>query len=149
MRSKATNPPAQGGVGGSEAAPDPQREALHNEVHARPPEALTAPLAISHVVMVCDALEREASRAHVQRLLRDHHLPQPDAACTHLRMEVGRFRIRWELHTEFVSWTFLYPARLEAFGDREPECAAVATTNTNLGSVGGWLANRCSIKAIV
>jgi uncharacterized membrane-anchored protein len=73
--------------------------------------------------MVCDADEREASRAHVQRLLRDHHLPQPDAQCTHLRMEVGRFRIRWELHTEFVSWTFLHAARLESFGEREPESA--------------------------
>lgn len=102
----------------------PQRVQLHNEIHARPPEALQAPLAISHIVMVCDAAEREASRAHVQRLLRDHHLPQPDADCTHLRMEVGRFRIRWELHTGFVSWTFLMPARLDAFGEREPECAS-------------------------
>jgi uncharacterized membrane-anchored protein len=101
----------------------PQRAVLHNEIHARPPEALSAPLAISHMVLLCDAQEREASRAHVQRLLRDYHLPQPDAACTHLRMEVGRFRIRWELHTEFVSWTFLHPARLDAFGEREPECA--------------------------
>jgi len=104
-------------------AQHPQRVLLHNEIHARPPEALTAPLAISHVVMLCDAAQREASRAHVQRLLRDHHLPQPDASCTHLRMEVGRFRIRWELHTEFVSWTFMYPARLDAFGEREPEAA--------------------------
>jgi uncharacterized membrane-anchored protein len=101
----------------------PHRVQLHNEIHARPPEALQAPLAISHVVMLCDAQEREASRLHVQHLLRDHHLPQPDASCTHLRMEVGRFRIRWELHTEFVSWTFLHAARLESFGDREPECA--------------------------
>jgi len=101
----------------------PQRVLLHNEIHARPPEALTAPLAISHVVMLCDATQREASLAHVQRLLRDHHLSQPDASCTHLRMEVGRFRIRWELHTEFVSWTFLHAARLESFGERQPECA--------------------------
>ena len=101
----------------------PHRVQLHNEIHARPPEALQAPLAISHVVMLCDAPEREASRLHVQRLLRDHHLPQPDAACTHLRMDVGRFRIRWELHTEFVSWTFLHAARLESLDDREPECA--------------------------
>jgi len=104
-------------------AQHPQRVLLHNEIHARPPEALTSPLAISHMVMVCNAAEREASRSHVQRLLRDNHLPQPDATCTHLRMEVGRFRIRWELHTEFVSWTFLYPARLEGFGEREPESA--------------------------
>ncbi len=85
----------------------PQRAALHNEIHARPPEAMSVPLAISHVVMVCDAAQREASRHHIATLLRDHHLPQPDAQSTHFRMDVGQFRIRWELHTEFVTWTFM------------------------------------------
>ena len=92
----------------------PQRAALHNEIHARPPEAMTVPLAISHVVMLCDAAQRAASREHVAALLRDHHLPLPDSLTTHLRMDLGQFRIRWELHTEFVSWTFmrdLDPAR--------------------------------------
>ena len=37
-----------------------QRVALHNEIHARPPEAMDVPLSISHVVMVCDASQREA-----------------------------------------------------------------------------------------
>jgi len=87
----------------------PQRAALHNEIHARPPEAMNTPLAISHVVMVCDAAQREASRAHVVALLRDHHLPLPDAYTTHFRMDLGPFRLRWELHTEFVSWTFMRP----------------------------------------
>lgn len=92
----------------------PQRIALHNEIHARPPEAMNVPLAISHVVMVCDATQREASRAHLATLLRDHHLPQPDARSTHIRTDVGPFRIRWELHTEFVCWTFFHPvARAE------------------------------------
>ncbi len=85
----------------------PQRVVLHNEIHARPPEAMSAPLAISHVVMVCDAAQREASRAHVAALLRDHHLPQPDQTSTHIRMDLGAYRFRWELHTEFVTWTFL------------------------------------------
>ena len=101
----------------------PQRVPLHNEIPARPPEAMQAPLAISHVVMVCDASELEASRVHVASLLRDHHLPQPDAGSTHLRMDVGAFRLRWELHTEFVTWTFIQAAPLESFGDREPAAA--------------------------
>ncbi|OYY83420.1 MAG: hypothetical protein B7Y46_15540, partial [Acidovorax sp. 28-64-14] len=33
----------------------PHRVMLHNEIHARPPEALTAPLAIAHIVMLADA----------------------------------------------------------------------------------------------
>jgi uncharacterized membrane-anchored protein len=100
----------------------PLRAALHNEIHARPPEAMSTPLAISHVVMACDAAQREASRAHVLKLLRDHHLPLPDAQTTHFRMDVGVFRLRWELHTEFVSWTFVrvLPGLPVAGHDPEP-----------------------------
>ena len=43
----------------------PHRAMLHNEIHARPPEAMNAPLAIAHIVMLADAAGREASRAHV------------------------------------------------------------------------------------
>ena len=106
-------------------AQHPHRAMLHNEIHARPPEAMAAPLAIAHIVMLADAAGREASRAHVAALLRDHHLALPDADTTHLRMDLGAFRLRWELHTEFVSWTFMVPATAEAFGEqREPASAA-------------------------
>jgi uncharacterized membrane-anchored protein len=110
----------------------PQRVALHNEIHARPPEALTAPLAISHIVTVGDAGEREASRAHLAALLRDHHLPQPDAQSTHIRMDLGPYRVRWELHTEFVSWTFTRPIEAAGFDHREPATAIDAMPQ-------GWL----------
>ncbi len=101
----------------------PQRIALHNDIHARPPEAMNAPIGISHIVMVGDASEREASRAHVAALLRDHHLPLPDPHSTHIRMDLGAFRIRWELHTEFVTWTFSRPFDPAGFGEREPRSA--------------------------
>ncbi len=87
-------------------AQHPQRVQLHNEIHARPAEAMAAPLAITQIVMLADAAQREASRAHVARLLRDHHQSQPDDSTTHLRCDLGAFRLRWELHTEFISWTF-------------------------------------------
>ena len=95
----------------------PQRVALHNEIHARPPEAMAAPLAISHVVMACDAAGREASREHVAALLRGSHLPLPAADSTHVRMDLGPFRIRWEMHTEFVTWSFSRPFDAAAFGE--------------------------------
>ena len=85
----------------------PQRHALHNEIHARPPESITAPAAVSHVVMLASLEQRVASRAHVAELLRNQHLPMPDAASTHLRMDLGQYRLRWEMHTEFVTWTFM------------------------------------------
>lgn len=121
----------------SQIQPHPQRMALHNEIHARPPEAMSAPLAISHVVMVCDAAEREASRAHVAALLRDHHLPQPDAQSTHIRMDLGGFRIRWELHTEFVTWTFTRALDATEFGEREPTTAVQAVPRDWLARLPG------------
>ncbi|MEG2049287.1 MAG: DUF3422 domain-containing protein, partial [Comamonas sp.] len=33
----------------------------------------------------------------------------PDQDTTHLRVDLGAFRLRWELHTEFVTWTFMVP----------------------------------------
>lgn len=115
----------------------PLRAALHNEVHARPPEAMCAPLAISHVVMVCDAAEREASRAHLAALLRDHHLPQPHEQSTHVRMDLGAFRVRWELHTEFVTWSFTRPIEAAGFGEREPIAAIDYVPQAWLGSLPG------------
>jgi uncharacterized membrane-anchored protein len=88
----------------------PLRRTLHNEVHARPPEPMRAPIAISHMVMLADAEVRQASREHLQALLRDHHLTVPDAHVNHLRVDLGSWRLRWELHTEFVTWTFMVDA---------------------------------------
>jgi uncharacterized membrane-anchored protein len=115
----------------------PQRVALHNEVHARPPEAMSPPLAISHIVMVGGADEREASRAHLAALLRDHHLPQPDGQSTHIRMDLGAFRIRWELHTEFVTWSFSRAIESAGFGEREPPTAIEAVPRQWLAQLPG------------
>lgn len=117
----------------------PQRVALHNEIHARPPEAMVAPLAISHLVMLGDADEREASRAHLAALLRDHHLPLPDAQSTHLRMDLGAFRLRWELHTEFVTWSFSRAIDAAGFGDREPATAIESVPQQWLAALPGEL----------
>ena len=116
----------------------PLRVALHNEIHARPPEAMAAPMAISHMVMLCDAAERAASRAHVAALLRDHHLPAPDADCSHLRVDVSGIRLRWELHTEFVTWSFTRaPFDAGDFGEREPAPALEQVPREWLAQVPG------------
>lgn len=117
----------------------PQRVALHNEIHARPPEAMGVPLAITHVVMLADAQGRDASRAHLAALLKDHHQASPDAQTTHLRAELGGWRVRWEMHTEFVSWTFSRPFDASQFDDREPATASAAVPQAWLAELPGQM----------
>ena len=81
----------------------------------------TIVVAISQIVMVCDAAEREASRAHIAALARDHHQAQPDAGSTHARLDFGLYRLRWELHTEFITWTFTCPLKGAETGERVPD----------------------------
>ena len=104
----------------------PQRLALHNEVHARPPEPMQAPQVISRVVMWVDRVSAQASRDHLAQLLHDHHLPAPDTHTNHVRMDLGSFRLRWELHTEFVSWTFMCPVASDVFAHGDPMTAVQA-----------------------
>ena len=119
-------------------AQHPERVLLHNEIHARPAEIIEAPLAITHIVMLTDAAQREASRAHVAALLRDHHRPLPDAATTHVLIDLGAFRLRWEQHTEFVAWTFATPMEQSSLGDaRELETAIDAVPQSWLKALPG------------
>ena len=107
----------------------PLRAALHGEVHARPPEALHAPLAIAHHVMWADAAARAASRAHLRDLLAGAGVEGPPEGANYFRAHLPGFDLRWELHTEFVSWTFLreMPAdEVLALGQGEPQAADVA-----------------------
>ena len=135
--------------------PHPQRLALANEVHARPPEPMRAPLTLSHIVMVCDAAGREASRQHLAALLRDHHLPPPDEHTNHLRVDLGLFRLRWELHTEFVAWTFSRPLAPESVATSEPVQALSAVSQDWLAalpgqclvSLGVWVVPRHAVGA--
>ncbi len=87
----------------------PLRQTLYEEVHARPPPLLRPPLRASHMVFLADAAQRDASFEHVCELASRYsaNLPDPDKGCFY--EEIGGFELRWELHTEFCSYTFLRP----------------------------------------
>lgn len=99
---------------------------------------MQAPLAISHLVMLGDEAQREASRSHLARLLGDHHLPPPDSRTAHIRMDLGSYRIRWELHTEFVTWTFSRSFAVGS-GEREPATALDLVRSEWFGAIPGQM----------
>src|SRR5205814_4593425 len=100
----------------------PQREELHNEVHARPYERLTAPLQLSHIALVGAADE---ARAHIASLLRKRHLPLPAEDANHLSVDLGGVHLRWEKHTEFHTCTFWKPLHEAADSFDAPALADV------------------------
>ncbi len=87
----------------------PLRHQLANELHARPFPVLRAPC---HAVFLAikapkDAANRdlEADRAHLIALLDRFGAPHPAPGATHFSADLGRHRLKWEQHTEFVTYT--------------------------------------------
>ena len=87
----------------------PDRYALTGELHARPFPSLQAPstavfLAIKQPE---DAANRDKGEdlAHLVALLDHYGAPRPDAAATHYYGEMGKYWLKWEQHTEFVTYT--------------------------------------------
>jgi uncharacterized membrane-anchored protein len=102
----------------------PQRFTLANEIHARPQEAVLPPARASYVAVVVDADERDREHAHVTALCERYGAHPPPADATHFASDLGTFRITWERHTDFSSYTFYQPgACRQPFA--EPAAAAV------------------------
>ena len=85
----------------------PQRLALNEEVHARPPEALVAPLRLSSLAIVADWTTREAQWQQLNDLARRFRVVPPLPSTSHYSEDFGAFRLNWERHTEFARYTFI------------------------------------------
>jgi uncharacterized membrane-anchored protein len=83
----------------------PERMALNNEVHARPPEALQARMRISYVVLF-----GELDMGPLRALCGKYGVEPPGEAANHFSADLGPFRLKWERHTEFTRYWFLVPA---------------------------------------
>ena len=82
---------------------------LANELHARPFPSLDAPctavfLAIKQPANAV-ARDRSADRAHLVDLLDRFGAAHPPPDATHFYGQIGRFTLKWEQHTEFVTYT--------------------------------------------
>jgi uncharacterized membrane-anchored protein len=96
----------------------PLRLALNDEMHARPPEALTAPLRLTFLALVSDPSLRTREWEHVCALARRHGVPPPPAGAAHFSADLGTFRLKWERHSEFTRYKFIVTgAGSDPFGE--------------------------------
>ena len=87
----------------------PQRRLLADEVHARPPEELQAPLRASYLAVMIDAAAREREMTHVATLCARHCVAAPAPDATQFSAQLGPIRFRWERHGEFSAYTVFAP----------------------------------------
>ncbi|HVG49377.1 MAG TPA: DUF3422 domain-containing protein [Rubellimicrobium sp.] len=97
----------------------PLRYSLANELHARPFPVAQAPGWAAYLALKPEsdaaARDRGAERAHLLALLDRFGAPHPQPDATHWYGALGRHWLKWESHTEFVTYTLLGSG-----GDRQP-----------------------------
>ena len=105
-------------------ADHPQRFDLNNEVHARPPESLVAPVRISFLALLSDTRQREREWQGLCDLAQRFGVAPPAPGASHYSTDFGPFRLTWERHSEFARYKFLVAgAGEDPFA--EPAIAAV------------------------
>lgn len=91
----------------------PQRVSLAAEVHSRPPMRLKAPETLTHLAVFAP---QQQGAGLADNLVMQHEFLR--SLCTHFGVtppapranyffhDFGRFRLKWECHTEFATFTF-------------------------------------------
>ena len=91
----------------------PLRYRMAKELHARPFPAIAAPCHAAYLAVqpLRDAASRSrvADRAHLEALLDRFGATHPAADATHFFGDLGRHQLKWESHTEFVTYTAFTP----------------------------------------
>jgi uncharacterized membrane-anchored protein len=108
----------------------PLRSELAEEVHARPPDALTSPFRVSYLALLSDSADRRAEWLEFCELLRRFGITPPARASNHFSTRIDRVHLRWERHTEFSRYTIVAPND----GDEPFSTLAIAALPTE------WLA---------
>ncbi|MDX8349451.1 DUF3422 domain-containing protein [Cognatiyoonia sp. IB215446] len=87
----------------------PLRYQMANELHARPFPAVAAPSRAAYLAIKpasnAAGRDREADRAHLIDLLDRFGAQHPQPGATHYFGKIGKHELKWESHTEFVTYT--------------------------------------------
>ncbi len=84
----------------------PDRDRLLAETHARPFTPLRAPMLATRIATLAGPSAPEDDRAHVTQLCTALGRRPPASDARWFAIDLGTWRLRWERHTEFSTWTF-------------------------------------------
>ncbi len=91
----------------------PQRLALASEIHSRPFLVFEAPARISHLAIHSDENPQALDHA-LESLCARFGVAAPAIGAQHFFHDFGHFRIKWERHTEFSTFSFVEPGEESA-----------------------------------
>jgi uncharacterized membrane-anchored protein len=130
----------------------PLRYMLANELHARPFPTLTAPCTAVFLAVKQpqDAAKRDrkADLAHLTALLDRYGAQHPQPGATHYSGEIGRHVLKWESHTEMVTYTVFTegvssrpfdPSDFEVFPHEWLDCAPGVRITSAMIRVVPWV----------
>jgi uncharacterized membrane-anchored protein len=84
----------------------PLRHVLNNELHARPFVALRPPECVSYLALHTGEQSAGSDHTALMRLCERYGVTPPQSGVNHFAQDFGPFRLKWERHTEFVTYAF-------------------------------------------
>ena len=96
----------------------PLRRVLNDELHARPFTIVEAPEHVLHLAVLFGAGGAEAEHRRLAELCCAFGVTPPDGG-NHFAGDLGRFRLKWERHTEFATYT-LFGAGSQPLTEPDP-----------------------------
>lgn len=84
----------------------PLRQTLNDEVHARPPVPLDTPEFVTYLAFLHHEGSAGREAAHLAALAEQLGVEAPAVDSGHVFLDGGGFRLKWERHNEFSSYTF-------------------------------------------
>ena len=89
------------------------RYKLHNELHVGACQQISAPTQISHLVVVCGNDQAEHERKLIAQLCERYGVTPPTLHANYFSSVLGVFRLNWERHTEYSTYTFFHTGPFE------------------------------------
>ncbi|NBC46776.1 MAG: DUF3422 family protein [Gammaproteobacteria bacterium] len=96
----------------------PLRETVTAELHARTFDPMSSPVRVAHLAYLCGERGSGRQQQYLARLLSHFGLQKPEDVGQQFATQLRGLWLRWERHTEFVTYTFSRPGPFsEPFAD--------------------------------